>query len=325
MDADRVVAEDRRGRFFSPDFLRPMMENTPTMDALDEVDQLLAKGRYDEAIDLLEVIVESNPSEEPAWLRLAWAHWDAGNKDRSIACWERLLECEFSHQVFTGFAYDELVRIYRQEGLIDRLVTLCEKAVAIQPEDVGLLTEMGSTYLLSGNYEKACETFGKLSRMEEDNPLFACRLGEALCCAGYPAEGIEAFEKAAAIDPEEADRYFFQAADLFMKRNDATRAKNLLGKCLQIAPSNSLYYCSLGDALVALGQIDDAFAAYDEACRHNHHYAAAYFNRLGHTLMNANRFTQAVRAFEAALSLDESTPCREMLERAFQASAQSPT
>jgi tetratricopeptide (TPR) repeat protein len=300
-----------------------MTQNNSITDKLDQADKLLAQGKYAEAIDILETVLKNNPEEEPVLLRLAWAHWDAGNKDRSMVCWENLLDRELRHKVFTGFAYDELVRIYKQEGHIDRLLAICEKAVGIQPEDVGLLTEMGSTYLLAGDYEKACDTFRKLILMEEDNPAFACRLGEALLYAGNPGASIKAFEKAAQIDPEEADRYFFQAADLFIRKNDAAGARQLIERCLGIAPSNSLYYCSLGDILVALGQIDNAFDAYEKAGRNNSHYAAAYFNRLGNTLMKSELFAPAVRAFETALSLDGSIPCRQNLDRACQASGQS--
>jgi len=301
-----------------------MTPNNQLTDQLDQADKLLERGQYPEAIHILENILTKHPEEEPVLLRLAWAHWDAGNKESSIRYWETLLDYELQHKVFTGFAYDELVRIYKQEGLIDRLMSICEQVVRIQPDDVGLLTEMGSTYLLAGEFEKACETFRKLTQMEEDNPAFACRLGEAHLAAGRPDACLEAFEQAVQIDPDEAHRYFYLAADLFIKKNDAANARQLLDRCLKIAPSNSLYACSMGDVLVALGQIEDAFASYEKACRSNDSHAAAYFNRLGNTLMKAELFEPAIRAFETALLHDPSLPCRRNLEKAYQASGRSP-
>ena len=292
-------------------------------EQLDSADKLLALGQYPEAIDILEKILKKHPEEEPVLLRLSWAYWDAGNKDRSIACWETLFDHELRHKVFTGFAYDELVRIYKQEGMIDRLVSICEKAAGLQPDDIGLLTELGSTYLLAGKFDQACDTFKKLTLMEEDNPAFACRLGEAYLAAGRLEACIGAYEKAAQIDPEEADRYFFQAASLLEKSRDYASARRLLEKCLDIAPANSLYDCSLGDVLITLGQIEDAFASYEKACRNNSHHAAAYFNRLGNTLMKAELFAPAIKAFEAALALDASIPCRHNLDKAYRASGPS--
>ncbi len=299
-----------------------MTDENQITKALDEADRLLTGGHYAQAVERLENLRAKYPDEEPVLLRLAWAFWDNGDAAKSIDCWEALLERELRHRVFTGFAYDELVRIYKQEGRIRDLIRVCEKTVAVQTDDVGILTEMGLTYLLAGENQKACDVFKKLTDMENDNPAFYCRLGEALLAAGDTASCDQAFEEAARLDPEEADRYFFQAAHLHGKINDAPGALRLLERCRSIAPSNSLYDCALGDVLITLGRMDDAFAAYENACRNNPHHAAAYYNRLGNSLMKAEAFAPAIRAFKTALSLDPQTPCLQNLEKACQATGQ---
>ena len=103
-----------------------------------------------------------------------------------MECWEILVDRELQRNVFTGFAYDELVRIYKQESAIGKLVALCEKAAFVQPQDIGLLEELGKAYLLSGQNEKACDVFKKLTSLEADNPVFYCRLGEALLATWKP-------------------------------------------------------------------------------------------------------------------------------------------
>ena len=302
-----------------------MMQDDHKTEKLDEADGLLKQGKYREAIALLENIYGTYPEEESVLLRLAWASWDNGNKEGSIAYWEILLDRELQRKVFTGFAYDELVRIYKQEGEIEKLVATCEKTVQVQPQDVGLLEELGKAYLLSGRSEKALDTFKKLTAMEADNPVFYCRLGEALMAAGQTEACEEAYRQAGRIDPDEADRYLFRAADLYLREGHLNPAKKLLTKCLEIAPSNSLYYCSLGDVLVALKQPEDAFTEYEKACQCNRPHTAAFYIRLGNSLMKGRLFTDAAKAFEAALSFDASTPCRQNLEEAYQASGQSPS
>src|SRR5512145_1972773 len=93
---------------------------------LDEADSLLKQGKYHEAIARLEKIRRIHPEEEAVLLRLAWAFWDCKDRERSVHYWEILLDRELQRKVFTGFAYDELVRIYKQEGDIAKLVALCE-------------------------------------------------------------------------------------------------------------------------------------------------------------------------------------------------------
>lgn len=302
-----------------------MIENNNKSEKLDCADGLLKQGKYGEAIALLQNLQEIYPEEESALLRLAWAFWDSGDKEQSLHYWEILLVLELQRKVFTGFAYDELVRIYKQEGEIEKLVAVCEKTVQVQPQDAGLLEELGMAYLLSGRSKKACDTFKKLISMEADNPAYYCRLGEALMAAGQTEACEEAYQQAARIDPDEADRYFFRAADLYLKGGHFNAAQRLLTKCLEMVPFNSLYYCSLGDILIALKQPEDAFTQYEKACRHNPPHTAAYYNRLGNSLMKAELFTNAVKAFEAALSFDASTPCRRNLEEARKAFGQSPS
>ena len=297
-------------------------ENNPGQE-LDFADELLRQGKLDEAIDCLEAFQKKHPEEDPVWLRLAWAYWDRGDKERAIACWETLLDRELQRQVFTGFAYDELVRIYKQEGDIEKLIATCEKAVLVQPEDVGLLEELGKAYLLSGQSDKACGVFEKLTSMEADHPAFFCRLGEALLAAGRMDAGEEAYRQAGRLDPDEADRYLFQAAGLLIDRGHLTAARRLLTECLDLAPANSLYSCCLGDIFVALNETAEAFAQYEKACQANRPHSAAYWNRLGNSLMKAGRFAEAAGAFEKALAFDASTPCRQKLEQARRA-AQSP-
>ena len=307
----------------SPPFFLPMNETNDISGKLDWADRLLKQGKYMEAISGLEKIHVLYPEEESVLLRLAWAFWDNGDKERSIHYWEILLDHELQRKVFTGFAYDELVRIYKQEGEIEKLLSLCEKAVSVQPQDIGLMEELGKAYLLAGRFEKACGTFKQLTTMETDNPAYYCRLGESLLAAGRVEEGEKSYRQAGLIDPEEMDRYLFQAADLCRKGGHFDMARRLLVECLTLAPSNGLYHCFLGDILVVLKQSEGAFVEYEKACGCNPPFAAAYFNRLGNSLMKVELFADAAKAFEAALAFEESAPCRHNLEAAYLASGRA--
>lgn len=299
------------------------MEKHDIAQNIDLADVLLKEEKYTEAISLLEKIYQSHPNEESVLLRLAWSFWDSGDKTGSLHYWQILLDRELQRQVFTGFAYDELVRIYKQENRIEDLVALCEKAARVQPEDIGILEELGNAYLLSAQNSKACDVFRKLTLLENDNPSYFRHLGESLMAAEDFSSAEEAFREAGRIDPVEADRYLFQASALFVKKGRFEAAKTLLEECLTIAPSNSLYYCFMGDLLIMLKQPDQALTAYETACCHNFASAGAYYNRLGNSFMKAGFFQNAVNAFEKALSLDPFIPCRDNLAMSRRASGQN--
>lgn len=292
-----------------------MMTNPSNQPLIDEADRLLGQGKYGEAVALLEAFHRRHPLQEPVLLRLAWASWDSGNKEQSLEYWEELLEQELRRRVFTGFAYDELVRIYRQEALFEKLVAVCEKAVVVQPDDICLLTELGNAQLQAGRALEACRIFERLTRIEEDNPDYQCRLGEALFAAGRAPDGEAAYLRAGGMDPEQMDRYYFRIADLYVREKRHDEGIRFLERCIAFNPSQPLYYCSLGDELAALGRIDEAEAFYETAAAQSS--SGAYYNRLGNTLMKEKIFDRAAVAFQKAVAREALLPYSINLARAY--------
>ena len=81
--------------------------------------------------------------------------------------------------------------------------------------------------------------------------------------------------------------------------------------------SNPLYYCSLGDSLVSLGQIQEALAAYKKAVQCDNSRAGAYYNRLGNALLKSKNFSQAAEAFKSAIIHDPVRPYYFSLASAY--------
>jgi len=278
------------------------------MNRLDIADQLLEQGKYSEAIALLEEIHRAYPEEESVLLRLAWAYHDSGAAVKAVDCLEILLDREMQREIFTGFAFDELVRIYKQGKNFDRLVEICANAVARQPDDVCLLSELGNAYLLSGRTPEASDIFEKLVKLENDNPAFYCLWGESLFTEGKTSESEAAYLRAGEIDPDQIDRYYFKIADLFAKSGCYEEAKRLLNACIAANPSKAVYHCCLGDALVGLGRIKEAEKEYDIAAHYDNSYAGAYYNRFGNTLARTNYHREALEIFKKALNIEPGNP-----------------
>jgi tetratricopeptide (TPR) repeat protein len=294
-----------------------MIEENKTSNKLDSVENLLRQGKYREAIVLGEKIHKAYPEEESVLLMLSWAYYDSGDTKRAIKYLNTLLERELKRKVFTGFAFDELVRIYKQEKNFHKLVEICERAVTAQPEDAGLLVELGNAYLQSGQAKKACSVYEKLIGIESDNPALYCHWGEALFAAGLIQESEKAYFRAIEVDPDQPDRYYFKIAVLFQESGKHRDAERLLNKCISVNSANPLYHCSLGDSFVGLGQIPEAMRAYEMAVQYDNTRAGAYYNRLGHALMKTNNFPQAVEAFKSAIAHESAPPYYLSLAAAY--------
>ena len=305
------------GEEFSSPFFNIMIEKNKTKRKIDSFENLLRQGKYREAIVLGEEIHKAYPEEESVLLMLSWAYYDSGDTQQAIIYLNILLERELLRKVFTGFAFDELVRIYKQEKNFHKLMEICERAVAAQPEDVGLLTELGKAYLQSGQAKKASGIYEKLIGIESDNPAFYCQWGEALFAVGLIQESEKAYLRASEIDSDQPDHYYFKIAVLFQQAGNHKKAERLLNKCITVSSANPLYYCSLGDSLVGLGQIPKALKAYQTAVQYDNSGAGAYYNRLGHSLMKTNHFSEAVEAFKSAIIHDSAQPYYLSLAAAY--------
>jgi tetratricopeptide (TPR) repeat protein len=280
-----------------------MIEEPEIIKKLDHADDLRKQGKYKEAIKICEEIHYSHPKEESVILMMAWAYYDNGEADQALKYLNELFDLELQRKIFTGFAFDELVRIYKQEKKYQKLVEICEKAVSAQPEDIGLLVELGTAYLHLGQAEKAAGIFGKVVGMEDNNPAFYCFWGDALFTAGFIRESENAYMRAGQIDTEQAVQYHFKLAILFQQAQKHKEAIRIISKCIAVAPDNPLYYCSLGDSFIGLGQIKKAWTAYRKAAQYGgDKNTGIYYNRLGNILLKEKYYSQAATAFQKAIA-----------------------
>ncbi len=277
----------------------------PTYD--DEQARLTAErcmreGRFDEAVALYRGLVDAHPDEESYLLALAWAFHDQGAMDEATGCFERLLDRELSRKVFTGFGFDELVRIYKERGRYDRLVDVCRRACKAQPEDYALLGELGEACLLAAQPAEAAAAFRKMTDLEPDDAMAFCRLGNALIALGRFAEAEAAYGRATAIEPDSACLFATRLADAYLRAGEAERAESAARRCLERGPEEPLHHCNLGDILILRGRLEEARSAYAAAVALRPGDTGAYYNRLGNALARAGRHLQAVEAFALAVA-----------------------
>lgn len=271
-------------------------------------DMYMKEKRFEEAIVLYEELMEMNPGEESIIMSLAWAYEESGMRDRAVDCLEKLLKTELKRKVFTGFAFDELVRIFKEEGWHDRLIDICERAVACQPEDIGLLNTLGNAYLTAGETEKAVEVFENVTHMDPDFSVSFMNLGNALIACGDFDGAEKSYDKAIAIDPSEAASFCNRLGEAYYKTGQYGRAEKAFRKALKHRPDNRFYHCNLGDVLVKQEKLEDANTAYENAVRLAPQSQGSLYNRLGNLLATEHYHLEAIGAFRKAIAADPRNP-----------------
>lgn len=269
------------------------------------VQECLKARRFEEAITFYRRLIDLNPGDDSYWVGLAWAYHDSGRQDEAVDCFEQVFERELQRRIFTGFAYDELVRIFKESKQFGRLVDICERAVAAQPEDIALLGELGDAYLKAGRPGDAVGIFEKMTAMEPDASAFFCSLGQARIMNHDFAGGEAAYYRAAAIDPSEAGLFFGRMAHVYHDAGHPEKAEEAFRQGLAVNEDNPVLLMGLGDVLIQQGKLAEGSAVYEGIMALDRNAAGVYLNRLGHTLARARYHREAIAVFEKAAALEK--------------------
>lgn len=272
------------------------------------VDECLKAQRFGEAVPFYRQLIDLNPDDDSYRLGLAWAYHDSGKTEQAVACFEQVFERELQRRIFTGFAFDELVRIYKGSKDHERLVDLCERAAAAQPGDIALMGELGEAYLKAGRPADALRIFESMTEMEPDDSSFWCSLGRARIMNDDSEGGLEACRRAAAIDPADAGSFFSRMARFFLQAGQVENAERAFREGLSKHGEDPLLRLGLGDVLIQQGKVGEGVAAYQGIIDRNRADSGVYLNRLGHTLSRARFHREAVAAFQQAIACDPENP-----------------
>jgi len=284
-----------------------MTENSISSDR-NRADALIRESRYEEAIEIYRRLTEARPEEDSHLLALAWALHDSGRPEEAAGCFERLFEKELTRRLFTGFAYDELVRIYREGKEWESLISVCERAADAQPEDAGLLRTLGEACLAAGKAERALHVFERLTALEPDSPDHWCSLGDAWLVASDPGNADVAYLRAAEIEPADAPVFFRRLAVGCLRAGHLEKARAAFARCLAARPAEPVFWIGLGDVLIRMGEPEAAVDAYGCAASLNPATAGSCYYRLGNLLTREGFHPLASEAFTKAVAAEPENP-----------------
>ena len=283
----------------------PDQTNTEQYERMAQL--YMKERRYPEAIAVYRQLIQMKPDMDSFVLCLAWALKDNGEIDEAVAEFEKLFEKELARRVFTGFAYDELVRLFRETKQHGRLVEVCERAVAVQPKDLALLYTLGDAYLRAGQAEKARKIFQGLLDEEPDSSQYHAAMGNALIAGSRFEEAEASYRQAIEHDfPGKEGIFMDKMGHAYVQAGAFERAESAFRRAVGASGEEPIYRCDLGDALVMLGRPEEAFQSYAEAVRVNPGREGTYYNRLGNRLIKENRAPEAIDAFRRAGAADPS-------------------
>ncbi|NSW90886.1 MAG: tetratricopeptide repeat protein [Firmicutes bacterium] len=155
---------------------------------------LLKSGKIEEAEKILENLLRSNLNEDDKMLvksNMALVYWKKGNLDDAIKTLEEVISSYETTNVYGSLGY-----MLIQKGDMDKALEFNLKAYDYNNSNAIILDNLGQTYYLRHEYDKAFEIYEKLMALNPSFPEAYYNYALVLKAKGENEKALETVKKA---------------------------------------------------------------------------------------------------------------------------------
>ncbi len=134
---------------------------------------------------------------------------------------------------------------------------LLHRALAVMPDDPGVLRSLGLLHNSTGNYPAAIAAFNRSLAADPNQPLVRVNLGIARAASGDAAGAVREYQAATALDPNEPLAWF-NLANLRLRSDDLVSAIRFYERAVVLGPELGAAHRNLALALARAGRVREA-------------------------------------------------------------------
>jgi len=321
----------------------PQKTLSPQQQALHDVEagnELFKRGLYDEAEHQFRLALEADPGSLEAVAGLGRVAVQRGRYSEAVPLLERATRV--SSQIVSAF--QALGDAYAATGDVERAAAAYRQAVALAPGDLDSRLSLARSLTEIGEYSEAEDICSRAIRIARDDPVRQSRahqgLAEVYSRQGNSPAAMSAYYKAAELNPRDPD-VTRGIANCAIRAGLYAEAAAAYTKLLQLAPldlsakkqlawvnfkleryplaishyeaiRDSLgtvdrYY--LAQAYAKSNKVDRAVEQFREVVRlDKENYKGVYCN-MAYVYYDANRYESAIRIANEGLAADSTSAC----------------
>ncbi|MCF8045476.1 MAG: tetratricopeptide repeat protein [Desulfarculaceae bacterium] len=260
------------------------------------VDEYINGEQYKDASILFSHMLEGAPENPGLHFFAGWAYDSLKQFSKAIH--------HFS-KVTPGSRYYKKSRLqtallYSKTDRTQKAVTTLEKLHERMPEDIDIITYLGSFYKKLEEYDKSISILKKGISLSGDNADLLFSLAVARDNAGKKEECIESMKKVIELEPENADALNYLGytyADLGIRLD---KAEQLIKKALELKPDDGYITDSLGWVYYKKGLFSRATPVLEKAAKLTD-YDPVITEHLADSLKHENKLDKALEMYRKAL------------------------
>jgi len=222
--------------------------NTQTRELLAKT--ALHGSKCDEAIDLLQTLVQSQAVDPADLYLLSRAYKCAGQDQRAqelqdeYAKRSQSVQESKTHKMHADHLATEAGELARKNQLSPALAVLSQ-ALAEDPENGPALAIQAKIDFSRGKISESRQAIESALQADPYNPDYLYVLGKILAKQGELSLALEEFRKATIVNPRESDAYF-EMSQIYLQNGDRARAVSALRSAVKYSPDDPDYRKALG-------------------------------------------------------------------------------
>ena len=280
--------------------------NPRSVNAMQNMADLLRRqGRYEAALEMFQETLALNPDSALLHAGMGYCLFRLGRYEETIVS----IKQAFAMQPELAQTHRDLYLLLEwalhetsQTGAVDRHLAGRPGQITLNADDYVLLAD---SFRLQQDYERALAAYRRALEMEPEHGTGHAGMGDTLYRLQRYQEAAEVMQRALELQPDQlsAPALHYLSAESLRALGRPQQAQAHYEQALQLNPQMDAAANRLAELLVAQKRYPRALELYKALADSNPDDASAHSNA-GVVLFMLDRTTEALSAFEQALSLD---------------------
>ena len=196
-----AVKQEKHDRYVGPVrlYYPPALPASPENHLYLAIAALTDSSRLRQAIDRLETAIEdTRPGPADFYVRLADACRQAGQRDRAMVHYRRVIEKDPQHRA----GLTALAELLLEGGQVGEAIRVLEDSLVQSPREPVLLNSLAVAYGRESRFADAEKLVRRALSVDEDSPLTWLNLGVCLQAQGRNDAAANAYRNALRLQPD---------------------------------------------------------------------------------------------------------------------------
>jgi tetratricopeptide (TPR) repeat protein len=304
LDAHLKIAKiqvDQRNYGSAASTFSKIIEIDPSLDSAQQGlgDVYLKMRKWKEAIPPLTKAAELNPDNTEAYYLVGTAHEELREFDQAAVAFKIYLDKNPGNP---GDTFYHLGICQLELNQLEDAAVSFEKAIEIDPLNTQTISKLADVYQKSGQYDKAAETYTKLTEVNPDDAKYYFNtIIKMYDEAGMPDKAIEATKQMIDLNPQDADA-IYNLGYMYVKLKNYDEAINTFKRAIEVRPDFEFAYSNLGYCYIQQKKYNESIETYKKLVEINPENPDGWMS-IGTGYMYLKKFDPAVAPLQRAIEL----------------------